>query len=219
MKKSVGQPGFTLIEVLVVVGVIVVLYMMLIPAIAPRKNPALQVRCMSNQRQVELGYLMWNSDNGGQFPWHVSTVTNGTMELITNGLASAQFLALNPYIKYAGVYVCPADKSREMATNLDTLSNHNLSYFVDVDATASSAPIILTGDRNLIAGGKPVAPGLFQYTNTMAMDWTRELHSTKTAVTRGILGFADGHAQVVQGKDLDGVFKGQGLVGARLEVP
>jgi len=219
MKKSVGKSGFTLIELLVVVGIVVILAILMLPTGGPRKNSAILARCMSNHRQIGIGFSMWRDENGGKYPWQVPTVANGTQALITNGMASMQFLALGPYIKNADVYLCPSDHGREMSTNMQSFSDHNLSYFVGVDVLTNSAVVILTGDRHLQAEGKPVAPGLFQYTNGMVVDWSYELHSTKTSLSRGVLGFGDGHVQYMQGKNLDGAFKGQGMAGARLEVP
>ena len=60
-----NEKGMTLIEVLVVCLVIAVLFVILFPIHPHRHNHAKQVVCMSNQRQIALGWLIYAKDNYG----------------------------------------------------------------------------------------------------------------------------------------------------------
>ena len=209
--------GFTLIEVLVVVAVIFVLAALMLPTL-DHTHTSRGPSCMSNQKQICLGLIMSQGDNDGKFPWQRSTATNGTMKLITNGQAASQLYPLTDYLKSFGCYLCPVDSGKVEATNYDHFTDQNISYFVNVDATTNTAATILTGDRHLIANGNPVKPGLFYYKDTSNLSWSRGLHGTGER-TVGVMGFADGHAEMVKTTDLNGVFHRQGLVSDRMEVP
>jgi hypothetical protein len=101
------------------------------------------------------------------------------------------------------------------------MSDQNISYFVNVDASTNNANTILTGDRHLQANGNPVKPGLFVFTNGMAMGWTSELHGNSANNPVGLMSFADGHAQRVLSRDsaLTKIFGQQGITTDRLLVP
>jgi len=63
------QGAFTLVELLVVIGVISVLIAMLLPSLQKVREQARTVQCMSNQRQMLMGLRMYAGENKQGFPW------------------------------------------------------------------------------------------------------------------------------------------------------
>lgn len=71
MTQTRKQPdGFTLVELLVVIGIIAVLIGILLPALGRAKAQAQRSQCLSNLRQLATAAQNYMANNKGAFPFH-----------------------------------------------------------------------------------------------------------------------------------------------------
>jgi len=204
----------TLIEVLVVIMVVAIMIAMLLPM---RSVPdrSVQVQCMSNQTQILISSLMYAADNHDKFPICVSITNGGTLEYLDRNQTFPHYQKFLGSVPGIAFVVCPADKARQPASNLASLTDTNISYFLSAEvSTNNPAQSILSGDRHLQVNGLPVHHGTLRLATNTVVAWTTELHEG-----RGGLGFADGHAQFCRAIDLNDIIQRQGLAANRLSVP
>ncbi|MEO7719292.1 MAG: DUF1559 domain-containing protein [Capsulimonas sp.] len=92
------RKGFTLIELLVVIAIIAILAAILFPVFAKAREKARQISCVSNEKQLGLGFMQYSQDNDEHYPVGFGNQRGG-------GWAGPIY----PYVKSTGVYKCPDD--------------------------------------------------------------------------------------------------------------
>jgi prepilin-type N-terminal cleavage/methylation domain-containing protein len=68
MSRPNRARAFTLVELLVVIGIIALLVAILLPALRRAKEAANSAQCSSNQRQLMMGFLMFANEHKGHLP-------------------------------------------------------------------------------------------------------------------------------------------------------
>ena len=69
-RRTLPSRAFTLVELLVVIGIIAVLISVLLPALSKAQTQAQSVACLSNLRQLGNAYRMYVDANKGWLPYN-----------------------------------------------------------------------------------------------------------------------------------------------------
>src|SRR4051812_40888711 len=86
--RSKQRCGFTLVEILVVIGIIAVLIAILMPVLSKVHQQATRIQCASNLRQWGAAYAQYGIVNKGMFPYNgppIKSTVPGASDPCTNG--------------------------------------------------------------------------------------------------------------------------------------
>ncbi len=107
--------GFSRIDLVTVIGVLVLLVLLLTPALAHTRLVDQAFQCRNNLRQLIQGWRMYADDNNGNlalaFDWVAGWESYGANNADNTNVNYLVKGALGPYVKNPAVYKCPADQS------------------------------------------------------------------------------------------------------------
>ena len=167
---QVGGKGIALAGTIVSAALLVLMPIvaaMLLPRLVRDTQRVTHVRCMSNVKMLNLGMIMYASDNNDLFPAGTNWCD-----------------VLKPYVRNGNTYVCPSIKS---GRRCDYAFNAKLAgrEMKDIQSPATTVLIFEADGGWNAAGGAELLPA-------------KPRHSRAYAV-----GFADGHAEIVQATRLE----------------
>lgn len=164
-----------MLELIILVGVMAVIALVLLPALAGRGNhgKAPRIKCVSNLKNIGLAYRIYATDNNDRFPaW--SMISNGVS--LSSIRITEIFQSMSNELSTPRLLLCPVDSKRAEAKSFANLAARNISYFASLSADETTPLVMLGGDRNFQLNGK-LAAGLLPLTTNTAVSWSKDLHN------------------------------------------
>jgi len=157
MKRSYSsrREGFTLVELLVVIGIIALLISILLPALSLAREQANRAKCSSNLHQIGLAIIMYsNGEKNGGFPRTLYSVTGGVYcgtngygdsngpfdnTVSSNNVLASFYLLMSTQQLSPDVFICPSSNGTRGFTTNSVQSNSNWAACPDNETYSYNA--------------------------------------------------------------------------------
>jgi prepilin-type N-terminal cleavage/methylation domain-containing protein/prepilin-type processing-associated H-X9-DG protein len=150
-KTQHANRGFTLVELLVVIGIIALLIAILLPALNRARKAANTAACLSNLREMGQAWTNYLTDNRGQLPyyiWHTFPSGWSTQQDADYAWQGYWIGVLASYAKSSAFIICP-EASAEVPGNLNGSQGFGLANYAWSGVYQSgSAPVGICYDGN-----------------------------------------------------------------------
>jgi len=123
-EKPIARRAFTLVELLVVIGIVALLVGFLLPALSRARKSALRTTCLSNLRQVFMSFHIYANENQGHVPvgyrsgrkqWDSMIYSATTKKFTLYGT-----LYLTGHMPTPEIFYCPAENDPQSMYNTST---------------------------------------------------------------------------------------------------
>jgi len=216
MVKKLQNKGFTLIELLVVIAIISILTAILFPVFARARENARRTSCMSNLKQIGLGFMQYTQDYDEKLPpplycgvwssdYSSRTIDTDTSKpsgvyKVSSGSTANHWVswmdAIFPYVKSTQIFRCPS------ATGTADVPSYGYNRLVGLPTTCTGgvslaqiqrpSEIVLTMDYHLSFG---IYANPTEYCGTFTNPASTYYPSAFPHFNGGVVNFTDGHAK------------------------
>jgi prepilin-type N-terminal cleavage/methylation domain-containing protein/prepilin-type processing-associated H-X9-DG protein len=113
-RRRTRTVGFTLVELLVVIGIIALLVAMLLPALRKARESANRAACLSNLRQVHFAFQLYGMGNTGRVPLGHRSPSKQFNSMVYSTAAGGQWVLFGlldrgGFLDNPRVLFCPAE--------------------------------------------------------------------------------------------------------------
>lgn len=214
---SLRAKAFTLVELLVVIGIIALLVAILLPALSKSREQAIRIQCASNIRQWGQAFAAYGNENKGTFPYNGPAIpivcpVGGKGMSWTSSIVQdfyADYLLANHNLsdrEKNNVLFCPSQTWHREALNDAKLAGGLIGYFYMPHRIAGvpSNPMVYTPagngwvEKKKLAQDNRMAPIMsdMQQYNTGDKSWNRySSHFKSNTPAGGNFLFEDGHVK------------------------
>ncbi len=222
--------GFSLLELLVTIGILGILVGLLMPAVSKAKNKGHSIACISNLRQLQMGFLSYCDDHANFMPnnhaynymrqWRSATNswTGPSNAAADRDDTAIRMGSLFSYLTASTIYRCPGDRSgtantftrRTRSYSLSNICNGQTNDITQVLLKTTSARNPSEGFVFIDEDAESIDDGHFYLLPFPYRQWVNSpayRHRTSAG-----LSFLDGHVDTWQwlggkpsGQDLEGL--------------